>query len=442
MKIPEFFAQSPMETSGLPRAPAGIADVGAGIEAEAITQAGGAISRVSGMLADIEAEKQLGRDRVTIAEMKGALDDFEYSSIPDPTQFTDIEGFKKAEEKYLKDWNRKVQGVLRGKNPRITNQFKVYTELHRDRAKRDYHNKIWPMEKDYAIASLNKLWSEKFVEFVNKPNQLKAELQKLIQDYDQYLSRTAKQQLEANIDGEIAKYQKQTLLETVSEAARAMPYKEALYYINVIPRADITETERNSLISQRKRQEEITTATTNPKVRWDTLRQLQEDPRTVTDEILEGLVGKGLTWDDAEEFKKIRDTKSDPLNTPRAQLYFNRLDMLYSEREEDTDEGRQQAYEWDVRNEKMMDYFKRVPDATANDVKEFYDALTDERKRSLISRLFFPLGAEAREIYGFGKPKAKKAVKKPVETFKYIAINPKTGERMGSNDGIEWQPIQ
>lgn len=47
MKIPEYFARERMEPSRMPRAPAGIADVGAGIEAEAMTRFGGVLSRIA-----------------------------------------------------------------------------------------------------------------------------------------------------------------------------------------------------------------------------------------------------------------------------------------------------------------------------------------------------------------------------------------------------------
>ena len=127
---------------------------------------------------------------------------------------------------------------------------------------------------------------------------------------------------------------------------------------------------------------------TDPKVRWDTLRKLTKDPKSVTDEYLESMIDKGLTWEDAEEFKKIRDAETDPMKSPRAQLYFNRLDSLYTNRDEDEEE----AYEWDIANEKLMAYFKANPDTTAQQTQEFYNELTDEKKRGLLDRIVNPIG--------------------------------------------------
>lgn len=45
--VPTYFAQQPLETSRLPRAPLSIADVGAGIEAQAIGQVGQALSQIA-----------------------------------------------------------------------------------------------------------------------------------------------------------------------------------------------------------------------------------------------------------------------------------------------------------------------------------------------------------------------------------------------------------
>ncbi len=112
-KIPSYFATEQMETSRLPRAPMGIADVGQGLEAQAIAGLGWELGRVGQLLGNIEAERQRGRDNVALAEMKGTLDDFEFNSRPDPTQFKEIADFAKAEEKYGKDWKKESQRSYR-----------------------------------------------------------------------------------------------------------------------------------------------------------------------------------------------------------------------------------------------------------------------------------------------------------------------------------------
>lgn len=383
-KIPEYFSQAEAETSRLPRAPAGLADTGQGLEAQALADIGGALGKVGQALADIEIEKQRARDNVTLAEMKGTLDDFEFESRPDPTQFKNIEDFKKAEDKYGKDWQRESQRISKGSNRRVADQFKIYTELHWDTARKDYHNKSWPLEQNYALAQFNRLWSEKLQKFVNKPVKLKGELKALIEQFGTYLKPTQKQAFEASIDEQIATAQKQDMLNKLHVAAKIMPFEKAVSYLSDIE--GLTSAERNDLITRRKRQNEIETATTNRQVRWDVLREVTKDPQSVTDDYLESLVKpNSLTWDDAEELKKIRDTDSEPLKTPRAQLYFNSLDALFDERETDADE----RLKYDVANEKLMQFFKDNPKATAKQAAEFYDELINPVVLNWFERLMW-----------------------------------------------------
>lgn len=238
-KIPEYFATERMETSRLPRAPMSIADMGQGLEAQALAGLGRELSRVGQLLGDIEAERQRGRDSVALAEMKGTLDDFEFNSRPDPTQFKEIADFKKAEEKYGKDWKRESQRISKGANRRVSEQFQTYTQLHWDTARKDYHNKSWPLEQNYALAQLNRLWSEKFQKFVNEPIKLKKELQSLIEQFDIYLKPTDKQELEASIDVSIESYQIQSLINT-----------DPISAMEAIAASSFSEKEKNTLRNQ------------------------------------------------------------------------------------------------------------------------------------------------------------------------------------------------
>lgn len=399
--IPTHFAREQMETSRLPRAPAGIADVGAGLEAEAIARFGGAMGKVAGMLAEIQTEKQRGRDNATLAKLSDQERDFVFGAYDILEQYvaTDIKEFGNLEEKFAKDWDREIKKLLKDQNRQVSEHFTLWSEQNRAKILQDYHRRIWPKEQSFAQGQAISI-ADKHL----RRGDLKGALATYNQ-HAQYFPPKTLQALKDKAGGMAIEYQKQALLETIAEAARTTPYKDALYYINVIPKTDITETERSSLIAQRKRQEEIATATTNPKVRWDTLRKLQKDPRTVTDDYLEGLVGKGLTWEDAEEFKKIRDTETDPIKMPRAQLYFNRLDALFDKRDTDADE----AYEWDIANQELTDYFKRRPEATAREAKEAYEDITDEKKQGFIKELLDRIlwrkgaGATIKETI-FGEP--------------------------------------
>ena len=195
------------------------------------------------------------------------------------------------------------------------------------------------------------------------------------------------------------------LIDSYWQKAKKMPINQANEFIN--DAANLTGAQRNDLIVRRKRQEEIATATTNRKVRWDTLREVTKNPQTVTDEWLESLVKpNSLTWDDAEEFKKIRDDKAEPLKTPRAQLYFNSLDELFDKRETDADE----RMKWDIANEKLVQYFKENPNATAKQAAEFYDDLISPEIEEMIDRAFrfwlqSPFGILGRKVLGVEKEK-------------------------------------
>lgn len=403
MKIPEYFSREPMETSRLPRAPMGIADTGQGLVGQAIAGLGWELRRTGQLLGDIEAERQRGRDNVVLAEMKGVLDDFEFKARPDPTTFKEIADFAKAEEKYGKDWKRETQRISKGANRQVAENFKIYTEWHRDKARRDYHNKSWPLEQNYARAQLNRLWSDKFRKFVNEPVKLKKELQALLEQFDIYLKPTDKQKLDASIDEEIALFQRQDTLDKLHETAKAMPYKSAIGFLNDIK--GLESAERNDLIARRKRQNEIETATTNRQVRWDVLREVTSNPQGITDDYLESLVKpNSLTWDDAEEFKKMRDNASEPLKTPRAQLYLNSLNTLFDERETDDEE----RLKYDIANEKLMQFFKDNPKATANQAAEFYDELIEPEARGIINKawniwLQSPFGVLGRRVLGVKK---------------------------------------
>lgn len=117
------------------------------------------------------------------------------------------------------------------------------------------------------------------------------------------------------------------LIDSYWQKAKKMPINQANEFIN--DAAVLTGAQRNDLIARRKRQEEIATATTNRKVRWDTLLQATKDPNSLTDDILEALVKPdSLTWDDAEEIRKIRDTENHPLKRTEATRAFTVLEEL------------------------------------------------------------------------------------------------------------------
>jgi len=166
------------------------------------------------------------------------------------------------------------------------------------------------------------------------------------------------------------------------KVAQAMPYKDAISYLNDLE--DITREERNDLIARRNRQNEIETATTNRKVRWDTKVKITEDPYAVSDDYLESLVKPdSLTWDDAEELKAIRDRIDDPLKSPLAQMYVERLNQL-----------RKEPYEKIQLTQKLEDFIKANPKATPQQYETFWLTIIEPMVLGWLDRLFTPAAKE------------------------------------------------
>jgi hypothetical protein len=126
------------------------------------------------------------------------------------------------------------------------------------------------------------------------------------------------------------------------------------------------------LEAEAKRQKEIEFATHNPSTYWKLLRRVTADPKSIDETELAAAVGPdSITTDDYKELNRIRESKDEPLKTPRAQLYFNSLDALYEDRDTDAEE----RMKWDVANEKLVQFFKTTPNPSAKQAAEFYDDL-------------------------------------------------------------------
>lgn len=314
MKIPSYFSTEPMETSRLPRAPAGLlAETGQGLEAEAMAGFGAALGRVGDILATIGAEKQRGRDNATLAGLSDQERDFVFGSYDELEQYkitedTEIEDYGKLEKKFEKDWDRKVKELLKGQSRKVVEHFTLWSKQSRAKILRDYHNRVWQKEQSFAQGQAISIADKQL-----RRGDLKGALQ-TYEAHAQYFPPKALQGLKDAAADTMMKYQHQAFLEQVRLQAKDLPLAEALTLINNIPVTDITTAERNAQVTMRERQEEIATATTNRQVRWDTLLKLSKDPESVTDEYLLNLVRpNSLTWDDAEELRKIRDTDNHPL---------------------------------------------------------------------------------------------------------------------------------
>lgn len=118
--IPQYFAREPMETSRLPRAPAGIADTGQGLEAEAMGQFGQALFGVG---IDLLTKLEQQRTDTQLAE-GGALWDrahqeFFANLVTDP----DLENYEKKYNAFAKSLRRQIlkKGLTQRAKKTLTN---------------------------------------------------------------------------------------------------------------------------------------------------------------------------------------------------------------------------------------------------------------------------------------------------------------------------------
>lgn len=294
-------------------------------------------------------------------------------------KFTDPKQFEQAEKDYEKARESFLNKLLKGKRGAISDRVRSYADSAKVRQAREFYGSLFAKEKEF-----NSVEGLKVVESaILRGDRDEALMQ--IDEFSYWFGPTKTKYLRDTLDARMIEVQHQNFLEQVAVDTRKMPYDDALIYINEIPRTEISETERNGLIAQRKRQEEIATASTNPLVRWRVIREITDNPKMVTDDYLESLIKpNSITGTDAEQLRKIRDDKDNPLKTPRAQLYLNSLDTLYDERETDDE----QRLKYDIANEKLMQFFEITKTPTAKQAAEFYDDLVEPEAKGFLEQFW------------------------------------------------------
>lgn len=348
---------------------------------EAVAEIGGDIlGKVWEAQAANEQSEYLGFISTTLEEINTAVADNPNMS-PDELKKLKKVAFKKFDaaassavmprtKQFIKNFNSKNRELLEQKMDTQVAELKTRQELER-----------FKVNRINAKARRDMPGLEKLYDGQVAAGLMDAEVSAIAYKND-VLEDDALQVIE---DEEKARIERMQMLEQFAEAGRDMELAEATTFFNEISREIISETERNGLVAQRKRQEQIVTATTNRKVRWDVLRKVTENPQSITDEYLESLVKpNSLTWDDAEEFKKIRDDKDDPLKTPGAQLYMKTLDVLYPDvlkPEEKTTADRIEEY--DRRNIQLRNWLEKNPDATPEQRRKFFGELTEDIVKDL-----------------------------------------------------------
>jgi hypothetical protein len=204
--VPEYLATETVEVSRVPRAGAGIVDVGQGVISASIAGAVKQVAEGVTELAIVEARKQDVRDQVTLAGMKGQLDDFEFLSAPDPDKVKRIQDFPKQQELYAKNWDRKKEALMHGQTQQVKDRFQIYTNLHRKQARTAFANKRIPMESDWAKADLLKQWAIRLKGNVTNPENARKQLHLLIDFYRPYLTSTEEQSFREKVDSSVESF--------------------------------------------------------------------------------------------------------------------------------------------------------------------------------------------------------------------------------------------
>ena len=339
---------------------------------EAMSREQRAMAGFGGTVMTVAQRWQAERDNFEISEHQSAINDFQFKLMGQleddwmAGKFKDKNQFKKAEDDYEKARDMFIDKRLKGRRGIISDRVRAYADAKQDQQSREFYNSLFSKEKEFRSVEILKM-----VEGAMQRGD-RDEALKIIKGGEYWLGFDKAERVRTTIDEGIAGYQHQAFLEQIAVDMRGMPYEDAMTYANQIPRTAITETERNDLIRQRERQEEIATASTNPLVRWRVIREITDNPKAVTDDYLESLIKpNSLHPKDAEALKNIRDDKDNPLKTPRAQLYFNSLDALFDERETNAE----QRLKYDIANEKLMQFFETTKTPTAKQAAEFYDDL-------------------------------------------------------------------
>ena len=210
---------------------------------------------------------------------------------------------------------------------------------------------------------------------------------------NQAIDQEAVPKIIANFEVAYSKAQEKAVENVLHEEAKAMPYPEAITFLNNVK--GLSKELRNDLIARRKRQNEIETATTNRKVRWDTISKIGRNPEGMTDDVLEALVkSNSLTWDDVEELKKVRDTDS-PMKRPAfdrgltaieevmdAKIKHNKDADAYTIKEETDDLNRKQQ----IKNE--FETWVNAKDRTDDEIEKKVKSLTKIPAEKVVLSLF------------------------------------------------------
>ena len=357
--IPEYFATEQMETSQMPRAPMGIADVGAGMDAIALARFGGALKDFSldrlQQIINIETQSQYTAG-------KAAWQEEETKFLLELEKDQNFEGYDEKYKAKVKELRSQI--LTKGLTSDAKQALNDYIETQKAALGKKVAGQYLMKERDYARASTYE--AVRIFEMAGEAGKAKAAL--IEGRKAGYLGAEETSRRISQVEENTAMYQRQKFIDNTHNVAKAMPYKEAIGFLNDIE--GLTSAERNDLIRRRERQEEIVNASTNDLVRWKLIREASDpnNAKTMTDEYIESYIKpNSITGSDAEQIASIRDSKDTPLKTPRAQIYFKHLEDLYKNKDIET------IQEYDTKMEQLTQFFKANPNPTPKQTAEFFD---------------------------------------------------------------------
>ncbi len=506
--MPEFerhFASVPRKPQKFPRAPAReLADIGAGLEAQAMAQFGRSLTDVAGVVSkwyEREGNRQFDRD---VGQAESKMGEFERTIFANADEHD--AAFKKLMEKTIPD--------LAGKNKSGASKFKAYItgkqkaawEKRADEKKirmiagnnltgylndmrnvaRDYKNREAAVSrlrilakgaiddktrtpaqaasdyttglKNWTIADINRRsqiakrvvdgevdWTET-VNWLNQPENTEgvpfdiikalksnAETEKANQDRrdDDNLKIVQEQQrgdiyakIEANAEGTLNTINNSDLPEKEKASLRKLSgnpdvslnyleYDKVVDIIDGVARGTHTEEQADEAIKNGVGEHFDTTTATS--LRTKLSQNLKADSPTKRPALTRGITAIEEVFD-----IQIKSQQFGPADFEEESAFILKKQRAKNDLE---------AYALSL----------DPADPTFDEkIEKKVELLTTPTKEETVRNWFgtllegFIIGTGGRGV-GFGKKKA--------ETFTYTAIDPETGKRMGSNDGVTWQKI-
>lgn len=280
----------------------------------------------------------------------------------------------------------------------------------------------WGQSIKYVIDPKNQQsWANEFGLNLDEVQKITSDLNTMFSAED----RIAKEQLEI---------QREQDRDKISKAIAATDPNTG----DFIDNSSLDETEQNTWRDRWEKKASGKEFVHDPDVYWPLLRRVTNDPEKVDEAEIASLVGKGLTTDDYKELMRLKKTEpDDPLKSQQAQFYMGLLEQIAPKAEEIEELSVLSTEEYDEKMRKLIEFAQTNPEATPAEWTDFFDKSIATEKRNYLWDILFKRAPW--RTYREWKESKKEPEKK---AYKYTAVKPKTGERMGSNDGVKWEKIQ